>query len=178
MEGVTSEMASVGAKTCTKCGEEKSVRNFFRKKAHKDGLTSECKVCAQTRNNLYRKNNREKFRVYELRYLEKYPDKALEKKEKRKIRTKKWRLENLEAARKSSRESVARWANKNPEKAREKGRLSKKETSKKLSDGHIRYRLCQNSTLRAKDIPDSLIEVKRLQILIKRFINENRKTTS
>ena len=43
-------------KTCNKCNEQKSVTEFFKEKANKDGLRNQCKVCRS----LYSKNLREK----------------------------------------------------------------------------------------------------------------------
>jgi len=38
-------MTSLSEKTCTKCGETKSVRHFWRRAKARDGLSSACIVC-------------------------------------------------------------------------------------------------------------------------------------
>ena len=42
----------------------------------------------------------------------------------------------------------------------------------RLTDAQVRKLVCGHSTLSAKDIPQSLIEAKRLEIQMKRFIRE------
>jgi len=44
-----------------------------------------------------------------------------------------------------------------------------------LGDGYVMGMLAQRSRITPKDIPQGLVEVKRLQLLIKRTCDENRK---
>lgn len=47
-------------KSCTKCGQNKSLESFYKNKVYKDGLTSECKSCNSERRRLrYAKNKQE-----------------------------------------------------------------------------------------------------------------------
>lgn len=49
-------------KTCTKCKEAKAFELFPRNARNKDGYDSQCKICANFRNKLYRTNNYEKYK--------------------------------------------------------------------------------------------------------------------
>lgn len=53
-------------KTCTKCGETKSINDFFRDKSKRDGLYSQCKACCYEKNKAYQKTDsyREKQNVW------------------------------------------------------------------------------------------------------------------
>lgn len=50
------------SKTCTVCKVEKSLTEFNKHKARKDGLQTICKTCTRERFNAYYANNREKQR--------------------------------------------------------------------------------------------------------------------
>jgi hypothetical protein len=47
-----------------------------------------------------------------------------------------------------------------------------REQTKKLADGYIRRVICGDSSLTAKEIPQSLIEAKRLELQAKRYFKE------
>jgi hypothetical protein len=47
-------------KKCNKCNKEKSVEDFYKSKAYKDGLEKQCKECSLKRNKEYRERNAEK----------------------------------------------------------------------------------------------------------------------
>lgn len=49
-------------KTCTKCGTEKSLEDFCRKKKSKDGRNTQCKKCDAERFQKYKEANPEKVR--------------------------------------------------------------------------------------------------------------------
>ena len=83
-------------KRCTKCGEEKELGKFYKKKCSKDGLGSYCKICDNIRKNEWIKNN---------------PEKAEEAKK----RSKEWAENNPE----KTKEAKKRWAENNPERNRE-----------------------------------------------------------
>lgn len=51
-------------KTCTKCKIQKPLTDYYKKKAAKDGLQSQCNSCA--------KENQREFREGNLRYYDKY----------------------------------------------------------------------------------------------------------
>ena len=69
----------MATKTCSKCKESKSTKDFYKHSKEKDGLYSQCKACAEkTRKEkyysrkdkyleyarTYKENNREKIREY------------------------------------------------------------------------------------------------------------------
>lgn len=55
-------------KICSTCKIEKKRSEFYRKKAHKDGLTSQCKSCVNECNKIYREKHKqelsEKAKIY------------------------------------------------------------------------------------------------------------------
>lgn len=50
-------------KQCTKCGETKSLSDYYKDRRSKDGHTSACKVCVKERTDAYAEVNREKLRL-------------------------------------------------------------------------------------------------------------------
>lgn len=59
---------SVPKKTCSKCGEEKSLTDFYWDKRCKDEHRSECKACALKSCKQYRRKNGDRCRKYGRRY--------------------------------------------------------------------------------------------------------------
>ena len=57
-------------KRCSKCGFEKDISNFHRKKASRDGYQCHCKKCVLKCRKEYYKDNIEKCRAYEREYRE------------------------------------------------------------------------------------------------------------
>ena len=55
------------------------------------------------------------------------------------------------------------------------GRATKKKYIEEIHDTYICNQMCRNNSLQHKDIPKELIEAKRLQLLIRRELNEKRK---
>lgn len=53
-------------KTCSKCGKELSLDNFYKKKKSKDGLYTECKGCSNERSKAWRKANPEYMNAYKV----------------------------------------------------------------------------------------------------------------
>lgn len=69
-------------KVCKKCGINKSLELFNKRKESLDGCVSYCKDCQKMYNNTYRINNKEKFRIYSSEYRAdgRYSDKISENK--------------------------------------------------------------------------------------------------
>ena len=80
---------SKGPKTCSKCGEVKSVGDFVKNRRYKDGLSSVCRVCQNAYNRerylvrkkevlkqikAWRTKNQDKIRVYQKDYRNKNKD--------------------------------------------------------------------------------------------------------
>ena len=66
------------SKTCTKCGETKSLDDFHRDKTGVGGRRSDCKECVREYKRRYREENRDKVLEYKRRYHEENRDKRLE----------------------------------------------------------------------------------------------------
>lgn len=70
---------------------------------------------------------------------------------------------------------LAQWIKDNPETYRAAQRKKMKRYSAALTDSYVRALLTQHgSPLSRADIPQSLVEAKRAQIMLERAINENR----
>jgi len=152
----------------------------------------------------YYQKNREKFLVdMKARYAEnpKYHKEYREKnKERIKEHRNKFYVENKEKIYQWSREQQRKAFEKNPDKVRAMRRLSKKKQKAKdpqrynammrkanektqkaivseLRDCYIRQLLCKHPVVKRllpEDIPQELVEVKRLEIQIRRLLNEKR----
>lgn len=46
-------------KECTKCGKDKELSEYYVRKASKDGLMPICKICSKSKEDVFRKNNKE-----------------------------------------------------------------------------------------------------------------------
>jgi len=61
-------------KSCSKCGEEKSLEDFSISKRAKDGREGRCKVCLNNKRKLYYKENKQAFRDYEKTYRDNHKE--------------------------------------------------------------------------------------------------------
>jgi len=61
-------------KRCTKCGEEKPITEFGRRKQSKDGYQSHCKQCRAEAQREWRKHNIDKERAYQNKCRRKHPE--------------------------------------------------------------------------------------------------------
>ena len=95
---------SIKSKTCTKCGEEKPLEQFYKRKGSKDGYRADCKNC---QNKISKKNyikKKEERCIYAKKYREKNPEKCQHYYEERRKKhrnelidySKKWRSINPE----------------------------------------------------------------------------------
>jgi hypothetical protein len=90
-------------------------------------------------------------------------------------------VENPEKVREARRERVAKELAKDPEKyiqrRREYIRVAGKRRTKEIRDGYVAHLLAKSTGFRLKteDLPKELIEAKRLQLLIRRELDEKRK---
>jgi hypothetical protein len=99
-------------KVCSKCGEEKEIILFRKRKDSKDGYRKECKECSSIDGKKYRDNNKEWVKVKKKKDYTKNREKRLN-------RVKNYRLENIEKIREKDRiRSKKRWKE-NPEKLRQ-----------------------------------------------------------
>lgn len=65
------------SKKCSKCNEEKTLEEFHRDRAAKDGRGSQCKQCVNERAARFREENRDRLRVYAMEYYTKNRDELL-----------------------------------------------------------------------------------------------------
>jgi len=65
-------------KVCTKCGEEKELTEFYKKKDGKFGVASFCKVCANAYYKQYYQENRESLIEYQKHYHQKNRESKLQ----------------------------------------------------------------------------------------------------
>ena len=76
---------------------------------------------------------------------------------------------------KCGRESLAEWERKNPDAVREITRRKMARYADRLTDYYVRRLMVQHgSAIKADEIPQCLVEAKRLQIQIERAVNEKR----
>lgn len=109
-------MDATELKTCSKCKTAKPATEFCNRAKSKDGLSAWCKACSYMAHAVWQKANREKH----------------------KANTAKWRANNPERCKASTRASVAKWSLANPEALRVKShnrRALKRENGGRLSAG-------------------------------------------
>lgn len=86
-------------RTCTRCGLQGDLGDFYRQSSRKDGLRSECKNCTKERNRRY--------------YVEEGTPQTARKSDRR-AQSKRWREENRDRMR----ELKDAWAKKNPDRVK------------------------------------------------------------
>jgi hypothetical protein len=145
------------AKTCSKCGELKLLAFFNKQKQGKYGVNSICKKCQAAWASAYRKENPEKFRENEKRYRK-------ENKEKIRSYKKIYHKENSEKCR----DLYKRWRDKNPDKSAAKSKMCRD----KLHDFYVIDKIKRGTGLTASEIPQELIELKRIQLKITRELRK------
>ena len=154
-----------------------------------------CKSCMDIYNKAYYQKNRERMRArmeaYGREWLKRNPEKVLKYRAISKERAREYMRElywkNPEAARlkvrqykERYRENVKinkrRWLDENPERVR----AYCNEQTAKLTDAYVRSKLAtdhkKRRTLSATEIPQELVELKRIQILIKRKLKNETHT--
>jgi hypothetical protein len=189
-------------KTCGGCKETRALTEFNKHKGNKDGLQDRCNACRKAtaaeyyirtkeiqaeRNKCYRMANPDKVRATSKRYYQENKEMILAKhknehtkeynkkyylehSEKSKARAVVWRKENPEAAKAISKS----WRKAHPEQCKSSAREYAKKLRSNLGDGYIKHIFNNGKTgnFRLQNIPQELIEVKRLQILINRRIRD------
>jgi hypothetical protein len=192
-------------KTCKKCGETKELTEFFKDASLKDGHSGACKKCRNAYKREWYKNNAEKSRASRIKFYEKNKDDINAKKrenrntdeyrakrratrdlEKNKIYCRKYYAKNYKTKIKPKHDEYYARPEIN-ERIKEYRRMEyqltgKERNKRKIADvepRYIREIMKQNGRLKGVEIPQSLIEAKRLEILIKRRVkNENSNDTT
>ena len=164
------------AKICTNCEETKQLSEFYNKKGGKFGKMNICKKCNALVSKEYRKNNIEKIKLQAKEKRENNKERiSLVNKEFRKnnkeklaVYKKNYREENKEKIKEKDSCYRKMYYIKNKEKILFRTRLNKKNDRLNLSDSYIKSQLM----LTGVKIPKELIQLKRVQILIKRELQK------
>lgn len=157
----------VALRKCSKCGVEKELcpEHFHRSKRCALGFGYTCKTCKLLALKLWKKANPDKIKAQRKRKHAKYPEKRAEGKKRRRINNpEKWK-----AYIKRKRESQK--AN-DPEKYKAKRNAEKQRGRERLTNDYIRTLMVNANSLSRKDIPQELVDAKRLQLMITRKIKE------
>ena len=151
-------------KTCSGCKVDRPVAEFSKDKRCSSGFGGCCKICSNARSAEFRKNNPEKHasRQRAWRHANREKAASISKKWEKSNRTK------ISAAR-------AKWRKENSEVVAAATDRARKIAKATLSDGHIKKLLCDNNGIPHKQIPQSLVELKRIQIQISNFLKEQSK---
>ena len=188
------------SKICKKCGETKALHDYSKEARVKDGHLATCKKCCNALKRAWDKENKEKLAAYRKKYYDKNKKYLLAQQrvsrntdefrahrratrdlEKNKISCRKYYAENYETKIKprhaeyySRPEVIERKKISSHKDYITKGIERNKRKIADVTPKYVRELLRQDGTLKGVPIPEALIEVKRLQILIKRRVkNEN-----
>ena len=153
-------------KTCLRCKIEKPLDNFYNEALRKDKKSPYCKDCHRERKRLAKLTNPEKISAQKhASYL-------------RNIGTKK-RYDKLYHAMHKEKKNAqsAIWKNNNRDRYNQRCKMLHKRHRINLEDEYIKTRLMEKAiAMKREDIPQELIELKRLTILIKRMVKDANKT--
>lgn len=193
------------SKVCKKCGVKQPTANFSKGKYYADGLRPWCKACSSEYMKNYQVENRERLNAYhkQISNTEEYKARAVErankwKKEnpdKVKAAAAKYRDKYREELKVRRKERVQNILITNPdyykdrnkvfrekdiERYRMYGRRSRKKGRLLITDGYVKSLFNKNTAKggRIKDIPKELIEVKRLEVLIKRRVKDEERNNT
>lgn len=122
-----------------------------------------CKQCLFDIRKTYYEKNKDTVKIRTNQYRKNNPDKVLA------IRKAYW-LENKEKIKIAERARRKLYDLRHPEQERMRSRRYKRKASKELRDSYIKCKLVMGTNLSRRDIPPEIIEIKRLQIQIKRKI--------
>ena len=139
---------------------EKDEALFNKRKKSKDGLFYLCRECHIEALKVWKANNKDKLKEQLSRYRAKNKDKikAVRANYRRKSKDK---IKNYNA----------KYREINGDKLREMGAFDRNN----LLDKYVVRTIVQGTTLKSSDIPGSLIEAKRMQMLINRTLKEHQK---
>ena len=153
-------------KTCLRCKIDKPLVEFFSDIQRKDNKSPYCKVCHRDIKRLRKLANPEKISAQKrASYL-------------RNIDTKKRYDKIYHAMHKEKKNAQSKiWKNNNRDRYNQRCNMLHKRHRVNLEDEYIKTRLMENAiAMKRADIPQELIEIKRLTILIKRRVKDENKT--
>lgn len=142
-------------KVCSRCKAEKPRIEFSKLVSSSDGLQYRCRAC-----------QKEMYQAYRQKHSAELSAKA-----------RAWSIKNAE----KHRASKAKYRKNNREKIIERNRQFHAIYIKEMHHGYVKNLLKRSMNIKNDDvaIPEVLVEIKRLQLLIKRSIkNENRNPTT
>ena len=149
-------------KVCNKCNGEKPLIFYHKNKVAKDGYHGMCKDCRSKHDN-WNSRNKEHCSLMAKKRYEK--DKTVIIK-----RAADWYTDNKD--RRIQANKI--WKVNNPEKVRLYMEVHDIKRRGGLNDNYVRSLFVQKTNIKRKDVPQELIELKRIQILITREIrNKN-----
>lgn len=85
-------------KKCSKCQEIKSVKDFYKNKAKKDGLTTECKACSKANYEIQKVKHKDRIKRRKIEYHKENAEKICKK-------SATWYANNKERAAKTNRKN-------------------------------------------------------------------------
>jgi hypothetical protein len=174
-------------KTCTKCGETKALEAFRAAALGKLGRTAECAVCLTTRSREHRERNRERVRAQQAQYRDRNRDARNAAERTRRLLQKfsdAAGLNDAKEAQARDRDDALIAASykvafgshvrvaPSPCHLRDVARRKKKSRVERLSGAYVRSKLAEMFGVSAAQIPDDLVEAKRLSITLTRAIRE------
>lgn len=142
-------------KTCIHCQQTKPLDAFNKYKRAKDGRSATCKACRNARETATRDKDAERARYHE-------------NKERHKQKRQQYAKQNAETIR----ARVKDWREKNPEKLRASKKRYVKKKVETAKDGYIKHLLTSGTDLCPAHIPQALVECKRLELQISRYVKE------
>lgn len=175
---------------CSECGAEKELcpEHFSRNQRNHLGYRTNCKPCDRQRTAEWKRANKERVREYNKKYKARvYASLSTQEKEKLKEKLReKMRVHRRENPEKykayrqkycgKNKEKIklkaAKWNKENPDRRREYVRRSATVSREKLNPCYIRSFLIMGTKLKAKDIPEELVEAKRLQLMLVRELKK------
>lgn len=137
---------TAATKMCSKCGARKVFGDFYIDRIKKDGHASTCKSCVKARFSEWVKNNPDRAADIQKKYKDAHPD--------------------------ASKKRSAIYREKNKQHARDYAKALAKRNCAELRDSYIRAKLARDTNLSCSEIPQPLVEAKRLELLIKRLVKK------
>lgn len=189
-------------KTCSHCKAEKPLTEFHRNKSVASGYQSECKSCrkeraakwnvehkgiATERSRAYREKHPDRYVAYAKKYALENKAKISEASKRRRLpiqgmlneKSKAWKHANPEKCkdykkrwRASNRELVNEQIKRQKERRRVHGDKYSKLERANLRDNYVKAQLCARGAIPRSNIPNDLIEAKRLHLQIIRKLKE------
>lgn len=164
-------------KICTKCNNEKEYLLFSKDSTKKDGLSSWCKLCQSNNHKIYREENKKEIATKKKLHYELNKEKVAkrgaeyyrENRDSCLARNKDWALRNKESC---DKQKLA-WRMANPEYAK----MLRRSQIKVLNDQYIKKLIGQYTGISYKDIPQSLIDLQKAHIQLKRELKSMEQQT-